>query len=306
MGRSGGSNIANISKDGMRSGQVESVRQPATEAHAVSAGDLLVSIVQQVAAAILTNDASAAAAPPLTDEVVEAVHDTRTSVRRLRAYLRTFRPLLDLPWSTELSIELRWYQEVLSSVRDLDVIHAWLVHAHATQNRTEDTIALQVMLERVAEQRLAAYRLYVDTRATPRAEAFRRQLELVPASVPLSAKGSQSTRTFLPMVRKAKREMQDAMRLVQEDPVPDHIHQARIKAKGLRYVCDALSPSLGRYYSRMAGDAKKIQDRLGRVRDASNICQWLEEAAVADPRVGFTAGKLWMLENDVANTGLRR
>ncbi|MCL4433374.1 MAG: CHAD domain-containing protein [Actinobacteria bacterium] len=298
MDRSDGGAIANTSKDGMRSGQPEPV------AHAVSAGELLVSIVQQVAAAILTNDALAAAALPLTDEGVGAVHDTRTSVRRLRAYLRTFRPLLDLPWSTELSIELRWYQEVLSSVRDLDVIHAWLAQ-QATENRTEDVIALRSMLERVAEQRLAAYGLYIDTRATPRAEAFRRRLELAAASVPLSAKGSQPTRTFLPMVRKARREMQDAMRLVQEDPVPDHIHQARIKAKGLRYVCDALSPSLGRYYSRMAGDAKKIQDRLGRVRDASNICQWLEEAAVADPRVGFTAGKLWTLENGAANAGLR-
>ncbi|MHB8262578.1 MAG: CHAD domain-containing protein [Acidimicrobiales bacterium] len=294
------SGIASTGEEESHASQAEITMQ------AASAGELLASLISQVAAAILANDGAAADALSFTEESIRAVHDTRTSVRRLRAYLRAFRPLLDLPWSTELSIELRWYQEVLSPVRDCDVIYAWLVRAKETQSGPEDITAIERMLERAMKQRLVVHEAYVDTRLTSRGEEFRRRLEQLAVSVPLSGKGSQSTRAFLPMVRKARREMQDALHLAQEDPVADHIHQARIKAKGLRYVCDALSPSLGRYFSRVSTDAKKIQDRLGRIRDAANVCRWLEETAAADPRVGFTAGKLWVLESSVANAGLQR
>ncbi len=280
--------------------QAERARQ------STSAGELLVSLICQVAAAIVANDAVVADSSSLTEESINAVHDIRTSARRLRSYLRTFRPLLDLPWSTELSIELRWYQDILSPVRDLDVIYAWLVRTKETQGVSEDAAAMEMLLERAIEQRMVAYGIYIDTRATVRGDELRHWLEQLTVSVPLSGKGSQSTRAFLPMVRKARRELQDAMRLAQEYPSADHIHQARIKAKGLRYVCDGLSPSLGRYFLRASDDAKKIQDRLGRSRDADNICRWLEEAAAADPRVGFTAGKLWVAQSIIANAGLQR
>jgi len=59
----------------------------------------------------------------------EAVHSARVATRRLRSDLRTFRPILDAPWSEALRAELRWLGELLGRVRDADVLLA-RTHRH--------------------------------------------------------------------------------------------------------------------------------------------------------------------------------
>jgi len=55
----------------------------------------------------------------------EDVHHARSTVRRLRAMLRGFRPFLDRSWVDTLREELRWYAGELAIVRDIDVtVHA--------------------------------------------------------------------------------------------------------------------------------------------------------------------------------------
>src|SRR4051812_13919811 len=55
--------------------------------------------------------------------IVEGVHRMRTSTRRLRSALRTFRDLVEADWARPLEAELKWLAEVLGAVRDLDVLH---------------------------------------------------------------------------------------------------------------------------------------------------------------------------------------
>ena len=52
----------------------------------------------------------------------EELHKMRVATRRLRAFLRTGRPLLDADWAEALRLELRWLGGVLGPVRDLDVL----------------------------------------------------------------------------------------------------------------------------------------------------------------------------------------
>ena len=52
----------------------------------------------------------------------EELHDMRVATRRLRAFLRAGRPLLDVDWAEALRLELRWLGGVLGPVRDLDVL----------------------------------------------------------------------------------------------------------------------------------------------------------------------------------------
>jgi CHAD domain-containing protein len=62
----------------------------------------------------------------------EALHDMRVAVRRLRATLRTFRPVLDAGRTEPVRAELRWLGRRLGAVRDHDVLSERLdraVHA---------------------------------------------------------------------------------------------------------------------------------------------------------------------------------
>ena len=52
----------------------------------------------------------------------DAIHDMRVAVRRLRAVLRTARPILERAWSDSLRHELDLFGKLLGAVRDLDVL----------------------------------------------------------------------------------------------------------------------------------------------------------------------------------------
>ncbi len=52
----------------------------------------------------------------------EELHQMRVATRRLRAFLRAARPLLDLEWAESLREELAWLGSALGPVRDLDVL----------------------------------------------------------------------------------------------------------------------------------------------------------------------------------------
>jgi CHAD domain-containing protein len=61
----------------------------------------------------------------------EDVHQLRVAMRRLRAYLRAARPLLDESWSEPLRDELREVGRTLGDARDLDVLIAHVDRALA-------------------------------------------------------------------------------------------------------------------------------------------------------------------------------
>lgn len=249
----------------------------------LSAGDLLVPIIEDAAGAVLQSSLLS----------VRNVHTTRTAIRRLRAYLRTFRPLLDMRWSTGLSVELQWYQQLFAPIRDLDVVSKWLDAAEDFAGSADTAGAIEVMKDMLKDQRNEARRIFIETRSSTRGSELLGKLDLLRHEVPLGARASNSTKVFLPLVRKARRELQDAERIMAEDPSRPHIHEARIKAKSLRYACEALAPHLGRSFSRIGADAESIQDRLGGILDTIIACEWLERNASADPRTAFSAGKLW-------------
>src|SRR5262245_64665125 len=52
----------------------------------------------------------------------EELHQMRVATRRVRAFLRAGRPLLDQSWSELLRDELAWLGRALGPARDLDVL----------------------------------------------------------------------------------------------------------------------------------------------------------------------------------------
>src|SRR5262249_51985600 len=55
-------------------------------------------------------------------EDIEAVHQARVGVRRLRSSLKAFGPYLDAGWTDDLRAELKWLGTALGEQRDADVM----------------------------------------------------------------------------------------------------------------------------------------------------------------------------------------
>ena len=85
----------------------------------------------------------------------EGVHQMRVAMRRIRAALKAFEPVLPPRRVRGLNTELRWAGRALGAVRDLDVYHEAL-------NRHLKTVSAG------EARRLAPYRIYLNTVAQRR------------------------------------------------------------------------------------------------------------------------------------------
>jgi CHAD domain-containing protein len=84
------------------------------------------------------------------------------------------------------------------------------------------------------------------------------------------------------------------------------LHEARIRAKRVRYAAEVLSPVFGRPARTFARRAESLQEVLGSHQDAVMAIAWLrEQAGGATPRVAFTAGRLAGIEATVREEARR-
>ena len=84
------------------------------------------------------------------------------------------------------------------------------------------------------------------------------------------------------------------------------LHEARIRAKRVRYAAEVLSPVFGKPARTFARRAEALQQVLGSHQDAVMAIAWLrEQAGGATPRVAFTAGRLAGIESTVREEARR-
>jgi CHAD domain-containing protein len=77
------------------------------------------------------------------------------------------------------------------------------------------------------------------------------------------------------------------------DPADDDLHMVRIRAKRLRYACEAFVPILGKPAARLAKAAAGLQGVLGDLHDAIVAEQWIRNAvAGGTAEQGVAAGLL--------------
>jgi CHAD domain-containing protein len=232
-------------------------------------------------------------------EDLEAVHQARVAVRRLRSDLRTFRPLLDRDWAEALRTELRWLGQLLAPVRDAEVLGDGL------QGRIEGMVGLE----------LASAKVLLDALEADRLEARRRLLE-----------GLDSRRYEQLIVRLVGAVLEPVTRPGQVDRPASHLgslmdrpwgnlskrvaalgsrssdaafHATRIDVKRVRYGAEALAPVFGKRAARFASAAEELQEILGEHQDAVVAMAWLADRGIGadDQAVAFTAGRLAELES---------
>ncbi len=232
----------------------------------------------------------------------EDVHQARVVTRRLRADLKTFRPVLDPVWYRHTQADLKWFGAILGAARDLDVLAARL-DASTDQVPRRDPGRDELMARR-SMQMAASERGLVD--ALVGSDRYLDLLDRLHAAARLPPLHPTPERRFRPDARAADalvdlvgRQSQKVRTRVRQsgaDPTDAQMHRIRIGAKQVRYAAEMASAVDGTWATRAmhtAKAAKKLQVVLGEHHDAVVIEQWLgDQVADLTPVASFTAGRL--------------
>lgn len=193
----------------------------------------------------------------------EELHQMRVATRRLRAFLRAGRPLLEEGWPEPLRSELAWLGGVLGPVRDLDVLIEHLREEARELERREER-AFRRVIRALEDERALARTALLDALATPRYLELLAQLEEAAARPRLVDSDLSVAELAAAEFRKLRR----AVKRLGENPSDDELHTVRIRGKRARYAAELAEAAVGRPASRFIREAKVFQDVLGAHQDA--------------------------------------
>lgn len=246
-------------------------------------------------------------ASDLTGEDVEAVHDARVAIRRIRSALRAYRPVLDAAWAAEVSAELGWLANQLDPLRDADVRRSRLeqgLRKLATSPSQPTDAGPAAMLGRVELQRSEALAAFVASQRSPRRAQVQLHLATLAGSPPISARADGPAAELVPrLLDRPWRDLRAAARAARSTPGGAELHAMRIRAKQLRYASELAASLFGPPLQRVSKASAALQTTLGEHRDASETADWLVEAASA-PELAFLAGRLYAGEQRRAAAAL--
>ena len=202
---------------------------------------------------------------------IEGIHQMRVAVRRLRAILSAFAPLLPKEPRRWASNELRWFVDVLGKARNFDVFDASLLQP--AQAALSETSGFERLAMATGNQRKAAHEAVVEAIGSPRYK------ELVLAMV----------RWFEDCQWRARGDADDLQRPISElapilldrcrrqakkrskhftKQAATQRHRLRIALKKLRYAAELLESlydpaKTQRFIKRL----ERLQDNLGDIND---------------------------------------
>jgi CHAD domain-containing protein len=234
---------------------------------------------------------------------VEAVHQGRIALRRLRAALQLFKPVVKDADYQRLDDGLKWISHVFGAGRDLDVFQEGAFGPAASDGEIPGAGRLAVLTDAernhaheaidaaVASTRLR--KLLVDLIAWLEHGAWLQTNE---------ARANEKIRRFAS--RALKKELRKftkrSQNFLELDPAGQH--KARIRAKKLRYMVAFFknAPELvsrPKALKRLLDRLEQIQNCLGKIHDEQARAEFLIEQTKrlpveGDPLIGFAAGYL--------------
>ncbi|NNA13234.1 CHAD domain-containing protein [Pseudomonas lundensis] len=185
----------------------------------------------------------------------EALHDLRTTVRRLRSLLR---PLRGLPGVVQLEMAASQVGALTTPLRDLEVLAAYLQqqgHAQLAERRLSQLAGSYLAVAESAQ--LAQLLMILDV--------FPRFLR--------AAQREGLLRGLRPRIEKVLEKQWQTLQKALNDPGHDR-HRVRLLIKRVRYAAEAY-PELDRLPPRVLVRLKEAQKALGDWHDA---WQWLLQA----------------------------
>ena len=202
---------------------------------------------------------------------VEAVHQLRVAVRRLRSAVSTFSDVADDDHAEAIKTELKWLAGACDEARDLDV---FAESAAALVDPTLDLSALAPVVE------AARARAHAKACAAVASGRFRELVLDTTAWVETGAWLSMGGKAHAKhrdmgaarfaakaLQRRRKRLLKFAADLKGADDAARH--EARIAAKKLRYAAEAFAPLFDADAKPFIKSVKQLQEELGALNDAA-------------------------------------
>jgi CHAD domain-containing protein len=218
----------------------------------------------------------------------EELHQLRVATRRLRAFLRAGRELLDPAAAEPLRQELRWLGTALGPVRDLDVLIERL--AAEVSSLGVDEAQGRKLLRALERSRRSARRRLLTALGSQRYFSLLDTLERRFATV--------ADEPALDEIHAAEhRRLRKAVRALEADAPDEELHAVRIKVKRARYAAELEGD--GPYVQA----AKQLQDLLGEHQDAVVAVAELRRLATRMPDTALAAGRLVEREQQRALLG---
>ena len=243
-----------------------------------------------------------------------SVHKLRIAARRLRSTLKTYQPLFETGTVDTIGEELRWLGQSLAEARDAQVLRERLDDLLDSE---PTDLVLGPVRTRIDDELSSAYRTGREQAlAALDGDRYFRMLDSLDElleSTPLSSGADAPARKALPRLlhRDARRLRRAVERVAASADPRQHdaaLHEARKKAKRLRYAAESAVPVFGRRAETLAGVSKEVQQTLGQHQDAVVARARLREYGVQahlSGENGFTFGRLHGLEQARADQSER-
>lgn len=215
----------------------------------------------------------------------EELHQMRVATRRLRAFLRAGRELLDPAWAEPLNAELRWLGGMLGPVRDLDVLIERV--AAGVETLGDDAVEGRKLVRTLERERRTARRALVAALVSGRYFALLDALER-----PAPTIAAEPTLSAIHSVE--HRKLRKAIGALRPDSPDAELHDVRIKVKRARYAAELAG---GAAYAKAA---KALQVVLGDHQDAVVAEERLRSLAARQPAAAIAAGRLLERERERA------
>jgi CHAD domain-containing protein len=209
---------------------------------------------------------------------LEAVHQFRIAVRRLRAVLQLFRPVLQQGWFNRYRAELRLLSRTIGAVRDCDVLWQNIIDASPELDPLLRD-ALAPVYDGLMERRRREHDEASAWLSAPRYQALTQAL---PAAAVRPGMPSSSIRALLPeLVQPLVRAVQRAGAKLNQRSRPGAFHRLRVKIKPLRYTLEMLESGEGGWPHKAVRRLKAMQETLGAQHDLVIAMAWLQEFAAS-------------------------
>ncbi len=266
----------------------------------MNAAEAFTAVIESCLRQFSLNDAVVA-----TADEVEAVHQIRVAIRRLRAALSLFAPILRGVEFERLKAEFKWLFASLGAARDLDVLREQVASSGKGLAAALDGRSLDALEERRRAAHIAAKRML----ASPRVEAllFDTAAFIYAGEWRRSSERAQMRDRGLSVCEFASRRLgkryREFQNMAKEFACLDSegLHDLRISAKGLRYFFEFLEPlargpKAHERFREGVDSLADVQDNLGQVHDIDTQCATLAAASQND-RAFLTTEWLWEMKS---------
>lgn len=248
--------------------------------------------------------------PAVRRDLPDAVHKMRTTCRRLRSVLRSYRSVLDREVTDPVREELKWLSNELGAARDQEVLRERL---SASIEALPGELVLGAVSARLqvwdAEKTSEARLRTLDVLRSARYLALLNRLAMLMEQPPLRAKAVRQpkkvmAKAILKEYGRLSDRMAHALGLPPGTTRDTTLHEARKAAKKTRYSTEPARDSLGKPAKRLGKRVKAVQQVLGEHQDSVVARRALRKVAVTAHAAGepsFTWGVLYGQEQVAAD-----